>query len=89
MDSTAVPPAALPVVSRQARPLRMEALVDGLNRKVTADVLAATFRPALAAYENMGVHDRLTINEERKSAEEIADWYASIFRKKSGWDSMD
>jgi cephalosporin-C deacetylase-like acetyl esterase len=66
------------------RALRMEALVDGLNRKVTADVLAATFRPALAAYENMGVHDRLTINEERKSAEEIADWYASTFRKKPG-----
>jgi hypothetical protein len=61
----------------------MEALVDGLNRNVPADVLAATFRPASAAYEDVGVRERLTINEERTSPEEVADWYASTFRLES------
>jgi hypothetical protein len=65
------------------RPLRMEALVDCLNRKVPADVLAVTFRATRAAYGGMGVPERLIINEERKSAGEVANWYASTFRLES------
>jgi dienelactone hydrolase len=43
------------------RPLRLEGLVDGLNREVPADVLAQTQRPVLAAYRALEAEPRLQL----------------------------
>ena len=43
------------------RPLRLEGLVDGLNREVPADVLAQTQGPVLAAYRALGAEPRLQL----------------------------
>jgi hypothetical protein len=45
------------------RPLRLEGLVDGLNREVPADVLAQTQGPALGAYRALGAEPRLQLGE--------------------------
>jgi hypothetical protein len=43
------------------RPLRLEGLVDGLNREVASDVLARTQGPVLAAYRALGAEPRLQL----------------------------
>jgi hypothetical protein len=43
------------------RPLRLEGLVDGLNREVPPDVLAQTQGPVLAAYGALGAESRLEL----------------------------
>ncbi len=55
------------------RPLRLEGLVDGLNREVPADVLAQTQGPALAAYRALGAEPRLQL-DGAKGREPAARW---------------
>ena len=43
------------------RPLRLEGLVDGLNREVPAEALAQTQGPALAAYRALGAEPRIQL----------------------------
>jgi len=54
------------------RPLRLEGLVDGLNRKVGSDQLARTFEPTRTAYKAASVADRLTLEGDAKS--NVAAW---------------
>jgi hypothetical protein len=56
------------------RSLRMEALVDGLNRRVTVEVLAETFEPARAAYRDAGAEGQLHMQIERAPSVEVATW---------------
>jgi hypothetical protein len=56
------------------RSLRMDALVDGLNRRVTVEVLAETFEPARAAYRDAGAEGQLHMQIERGPSVEVATW---------------
>lgn len=47
------------------RPVRLETLVDGLNRKADAETLKICFEPARAVYRAAGMTDRLQIGEEK------------------------
>jgi hypothetical protein len=60
------------------RPLRLEGLVDGVNRRVPAAVLAKTFEPATAAYRTAKVEDRLAISE---SVTKPAGWIVGQLKK--------
>jgi dienelactone hydrolase len=46
------------------RPLRLEGLVDGLNRRATADAVSKAFAPAQSAYRAAAAQERLTIEAE-------------------------
>lgn len=54
------------------RPLRLEGLVDGLNRKVSAEQLSKTFEPTRAAYKAAGAADKLALEGDAKSG--VAAW---------------
>lgn len=60
------------------RPLRLESLVDGTNRRVPADRLTRTCAPAVAAYKAAGQPARLLI--EPKDAPPVADWLTAALR---------
>jgi hypothetical protein len=45
-------------------PLRMEGLVNGLNREVPADDLAKTFEPARIAYRSLDVESLFQVTSE-------------------------
>jgi hypothetical protein len=60
------------------RPLRLEGLVDGLNRRVPAADLTKTYAPARAAYQR--VDDRLILQAEPASPAQVADWLVSHLR---------
>jgi hypothetical protein len=42
----------------------LEGLVDGLNRKLTADALAAVFKPTSDAYRSTGAEQRLELGRQ-------------------------
>jgi dienelactone hydrolase len=63
------------------RALRMEALVEGLNRLATADRLAESFQPTRAAYGGAGASERLTIEVERTPADGVAQWILTEIRR--------
>jgi hypothetical protein len=56
------------------RPLRLEALVDGLNRRVKADALAKTYDPAKAAYRSAKAQGKLQLADEPSSGAAAAKW---------------
>jgi cephalosporin-C deacetylase-like acetyl esterase len=56
------------------RPLRLEGMVDGLNRRVTAAALAEALAPAQAAYRAAGVQERLHLSVERETPDRQARW---------------
>jgi hypothetical protein len=56
------------------RPLRLDGLVDGLNRMVPAAQAAKTFEPARAAYRSLKAASRLRLEQERKTHEPPARW---------------
>ncbi len=60
------------------RPLRLESLVDGTNRRVPADRLARVYAPTTAAYKAAGQATRLLI--EPKAAP-VADWLSAALRE--------
>jgi hypothetical protein len=58
------------------RPLRLEGLVDGLNRRTAATVLARTYAPAQEAYKAAGRKDRFQVGKLAEGSEgEIAPWF--------------
>jgi dienelactone hydrolase len=56
------------------RPLRLEALVDGLNRRVPAETLAKVYEPAKGAYGTARAEANLRLSAEPDSARKVAEW---------------
>jgi cephalosporin-C deacetylase-like acetyl esterase len=56
------------------RPLRLEALVDGLNRKAIGNVLEKTLEPAKMAYRGAKAAEQFAIIANRSSDDAIAGW---------------
>jgi hypothetical protein len=52
----------------------MEALVDGRNRLAAAGTLLKTYRQAHASYEAAGVPQRLRIQADRATDQDVARW---------------
>jgi dienelactone hydrolase len=64
------------------RPLRLEGLVDGLNRRVPAQEQVDTYALARAAYVAAGSQEALSLGVEPAAAEEVARWLLAQLRKK-------
>ncbi len=56
------------------RPLRLEGLVDGLNRRVTPESLARTYEPAATAYRSVKAEKKLEISDSPSSDAAAAKW---------------
>jgi cephalosporin-C deacetylase-like acetyl esterase len=56
------------------RPLRLEGLVDGCNRREPFRTLTETYAPARTGYRSADAGDRLTLASEPAPAEEVARW---------------
>jgi hypothetical protein len=56
------------------RPVRLEALVDGLNRTVTPEVLGRTYEPTRAAYRDQKAPARFTLTADRPADGAVAAW---------------
>jgi dienelactone hydrolase len=56
------------------RPLRMEGMVNGLNREVPADILVKTLEPAREAYRALNVESHLRVGGGEKGSEPPAGW---------------
>jgi hypothetical protein len=61
--------------------LRMEALVDGRNRLVSADRTREIFRPTRAAYRMAGSSERLAVDVERTPTDGIVRWILGALRR--------
>jgi cephalosporin-C deacetylase-like acetyl esterase len=57
------------------RPLRLEGMVDGLNRRVPAEALAEAFGPARTAYRAASAGDRLHLVTDRETPDRLAKWF--------------
>lgn len=60
-------------------PLRLEGLVDGLNRNVSAATLNRRYTPTLAAYQQAGAPDRLRLGDK---PEGVAGWLSESLIEK-------
>jgi hypothetical protein len=56
------------------RPLRLEGLVDGLNREVSNDALAKAFEPARNAYRSVNAEAVLQVVGSDRPADSVARW---------------
>jgi hypothetical protein len=56
------------------RPLRLEGLVEGLNRRVSADEAARTLAPARLAYRAAGVPERLSVEGAAPANSPVSRW---------------
>jgi hypothetical protein len=56
------------------RPLRLEALVGGQNRRVSAEDLAKTYEPATAAYRSAKAEKNLQLADKPSSDADAARW---------------
>jgi len=56
------------------RPLRLDGLVDGLNRRVKSDALAKTYEPATTAYRSANAEKKLQFLDKPSSDAEAAKW---------------
>jgi hypothetical protein len=63
------------------RPLRLEALVDGLNRRLTAENLSKSYEPARAAYRDAKVDGQLELAEEALAPHAAAHWILDNLKK--------
>ena len=63
------------------RPLRLEGLVDGLNRRVKRDVLEKTYDPARIAYGDGKPQSALRLSDEPSSAADAAKWLLDNLKK--------
>lgn len=62
------------------RPLRLERLVDGLNRPAGGRQVEAAYQRARAAYDRAGAAGCLLIESANESAETIAEWLLAHLR---------
>ncbi len=60
--------------------LRLEGLVDGLNRRVSAKVLEEVYAPARRAYREAKAADRLTLIAEPESEERLAEGFLRVLK---------
>jgi dienelactone hydrolase len=56
------------------RPLRLEGLVDGLNRRVPNDVVEKAYEPTVAAYRSAEARDRFLLEAESGKPLAVAQW---------------
>jgi cephalosporin-C deacetylase-like acetyl esterase len=56
------------------RPLRLEAMVDGLNRRVPAVTLTKAYEPARGAYAAAKAEDNLQLSAEPELATKVVEW---------------
>jgi hypothetical protein len=56
------------------RPQRLEAPIDGLNKRVPAEALAKAYEPAKRAYGAAKAEDNLQLSAEPETAAKIAKW---------------
>ncbi|HKI31617.1 MAG TPA: acetylxylan esterase [Gemmataceae bacterium] len=63
------------------RPLRLEGLVDGLNRRVKTEALAKTYEPATTAYREAKAEGKLQLADETSSAAAAAKWLLDNLKK--------
>jgi cephalosporin-C deacetylase-like acetyl esterase len=63
------------------RSLRMEGLVDGLNRQVTGETLAKSYLPALTGYKQYGKPQGLRLDVERAKDDALALWFAAQLKR--------
>jgi dienelactone hydrolase len=56
------------------RPLQLDGLVDGLNRKVSAEALATTYEPTRLAYRAADAAKRLQLESEETGKESATRW---------------
>ncbi len=61
------------------RSLRLEGMVDGLNRRVSQEALAKAYTSVRDAFR--GTPDRFTLRAEPSSPGEVGDWFSSALRK--------
>jgi hypothetical protein len=64
------------------RPLSIEGLVDGGNRRVSADVLAKAFESTRTAYRTAKVPDRLQLGAAGGEGKEVAQWLLKQLKDK-------
>jgi dienelactone hydrolase len=83
----AVPPGALTAgdlcdvaAALAPRPVRLEGLVDGLNRGVPSDVLAKTYEPTRTAYRGASAKDRFLIVGDGEKAASTARWLLTALK---------
>ena len=62
------------------RPLRLEALVDGRNRRVPAESLREVFKPASDAYAERGAAEFFELPKAVSSGGDAAEWLAAALR---------
>ena len=56
------------------RPLRMDRMIDGLNREISADALEKTCERTRAAYRDLKAESRLQLGGEKPTEESAARW---------------
>ncbi len=64
------------------RPVRLEGMVDGLNRRARAESLTETYAPARAAYQAAGARDRFSVGVEPAPADQVARWLLAQLKGK-------
>jgi hypothetical protein len=62
-------------------PLRLEGLVDSLNREVSADAMAKTLEPVRAAYRSANAETRLELRAGGSSSRLTARWLLEELRE--------
>jgi cephalosporin-C deacetylase-like acetyl esterase len=66
------------------RSLRLEGLVDGLNRQVNGETLAKSYLSALIGYKQQGRPQGLRLDVERAKDDALAQWLAAQLKGKGG-----
>jgi dienelactone hydrolase len=63
------------------RPLRLEGLVDGLNRRASDQEIAKAYEPAQAAYREAKAEGSLTLALDTTSGKDVAEWLLKQLEK--------
>jgi cephalosporin-C deacetylase-like acetyl esterase len=63
------------------RSLRVEGLVDGLNRKASGEALARAYQPTLAGFKQAGRPQGFRIDVERTKDDALALWFAAELKR--------
>jgi hypothetical protein len=62
------------------RPLRIEGLVNGINRREAAAAVKTRYQPAVAAYQSSKAQRFLSFSEERSKDSTIVKWFTTNLR---------
>jgi dienelactone hydrolase len=72
----------LAYAARSPRPLRIEGLVDGLNRRVADKTLQQLLSPVRDSYARLKAEDRLQMSEAIAPDVELAEWFLKYLNEK-------